>query len=228
VVSCLPSPVVQPAMSPQDKLRATAARAAKLPPLQLAARTAVSTRTLVEGGPVVPQRYPNPDQWESDTIPPGSHYNADEWAAARIDSGGHACDVLEIQKKDRAYLVQMVRPQEVITKTVQGGQVHATTTKVMPDGVSSAFSAVYIGMLFSDCIWVTTDSYPQFPEAIESGAHLAVGFKVIRPRTDYLDPARAYRVGAHFAATNNTETMAALSWLDDEADLPCSPEPTGG
>ena len=54
-----------------------------------------------------------------------------------------------------------------------------------------------VAQMFSDCIWVSNKALPDFPSAREGQCDLGgVPYQIIRPRADYLEPDRAYRVNA--------------------------------
>ena len=204
------------ALSAADRLRQSAERAQKIPPLQLESRGSKETKALIEGGAPAPARYPGADEWPSDTLPPGSQYSGEEWQAARSDADGNRFAVIEIQTGDQAWLLQVILPTEVVTRKIVKGVMESQCERSYPPGVKEPGICSLVSQFYSDCIWVTTDAFPKFPGAAEGGKCIQNGvtYRVIRPRVDYTDPSRAFRVDAVMRMTN----AGSLGLVEDETE----------
>ena len=156
-----------------------------------------STSALADSTGLAPVGYPDVQAWPSNAIAPGSKYSEDEWNAARTNEVGKACDVLEMQSPYNSWLVSFIKPEEIIKKTIEFGKSKTTTEAVYPPEVKLPGLMGLVAQMFSDCIWVSNKALPDFPSAREGQCDLGgVPYQIIRPRADYLEPDRAYRVNA--------------------------------
>lgn len=201
-----PPPTLEPASSTlkaptaQDRLRALNGAAKTVPPFQRARVQAEAGGPLVPGGPPAPARFPDEAAWPHMEIPPGSNYTAEEWAAARADAHGIACAAIELQNSVKSVLLQipLASTNEGRAKSV----IYRDGKAVVQDAVAAGaapgnpFSST-LAMCFSDCLLVTETSWPAFPGAAEAKfVNNGITLRVIRPRADYTDPGRMWRVGA--------------------------------
>jgi hypothetical protein len=182
------------ALTPEERLRAIAARGSKLPPLQLESRGSKSKKRLVEGGALAPEGYPDEAAWPSNITPPGSHYSEADWAAARTNANGVACEVMEFQVPDKSWLMAIPKPIERVVTVSAKGVNTKHIERDYPDGLNAMGD--FMQQFFPDCIWVAAAAFPTFPGATEVKCMRGeVAFHVIRSRVDYTDPARFFRVG---------------------------------
>lgn len=187
-------------LSATERLRMVSERVAKLPPMQRESKANVERIPLIEGAVGAPRSYPGEDLWPSQTIPPGSNYTEVEWEIARGGGGKEQFDVIEVQSSQRSFLMQLAIPELIITRQMVNG-VMVTQTQEVPD-VSDAlvkYPAInaLLRQVYSNCLLVASDSFPMFVGATEADFILNFArYRVIRPRLDYLDPERAFRVGA--------------------------------
>jgi hypothetical protein len=80
----------------------------------------------------------------------------------------------------------------------KNGQARVTEAPETTDS-ATAYS-ILLGQIFGGCLLVTEDAWPRFAQAAEAKiTHNGKALRVIRPRVDYLEPDRAWRVGAQWA-----------------------------
>lgn len=201
-----------------ERLQAVAERVSKLPPLQRESKSGAERVNLVEGGPGAPKGYPSVDAWPSDCIPPGSHYGPAEWEAAREGVDGQLYEVIELQSPDRSRLLQLCKPKQVLLQTVVNGMLVNSYEDQWPDSPENQKFSTGLNhclrMLYSDCLLVTKDSFPDFPSATEADfTYDLLVCRVIRPRRDYLDETRAFRVGARTDMHGPEEGLSKKEFL---------------
>ena len=193
----LPSSEFVAPLSATERLRQASERMAKLPPMQRESKGSTERRPLVERGAGAPVAYPSEDVWPSNTIPPGSNYTEAEWKAARHGDGNQCFEVIEIQSAQKSMLIQLVVPELVSTRKVVNGVMVTQAHEAVSDAVEQAGINSLLRQIYSDCLLVSSDSYPTFFGATEADFTLnSARYRVIRPRADYIDPGRSYRVGA--------------------------------
>lgn len=196
VAGVVPPSAIKP-LSPTERLRLVTQRVALLPPLQRESKASSERVPLVLGAVGAPKAYPNEAQWPSQIIPPGSHYSEEEWQVARVDVSGQTFEVIEIQSAQKSFLMQLAIPERVTTQQIKGNVLVAKTQEVCDLLVDQPGINSLLRQIYSDCLLVSNDSFPSFPGATEADFILnSARFRVIRPRQDYLDAARSYRVGA--------------------------------
>lgn len=202
-------------LTASERLRMVAERVAKLPPLQRESKGSTERVPLVEGAVGAPKLYPSESMWPSHVIPPGSRYSAVEWQAAREDASRNRFEVVEIQSAKKCFLLQIAIPEQVTSGALVAGKWVTTTCDVEDANVKLAGVNSLMRQFYSNCLLVSMDSFPEFPGAVEADfINNSVRFRVIRPRTDYLDSNRAYRVGAAM----HMQLDQAESYLHDGDD----------
>lgn len=238
----LATPAVAPAveaaaavkrLTPQQRIEASRARTFSRPPPvapvrinhaagrppQDGERERASAVALVEGGAPAPDGYPGADAWASNRIAPGSRYSEEEWIAARSDTVGNDYDVFEMQSPFNSWLVQLIKPVGTPRINEHGGV--ATELQYSPD-VREPVLCSLIAQVFSDCILVSQKVAPAFPGAIEGAFDLGgATYRVIRPRIDYLEPSRAFRVNAKMIVSTGFGDVAE----EDESSFLDAPAP---
>lgn len=226
VVFVAPSPAPVPVrtsaagLSAKERIRAAAERGSSLPPLQRASKGSGSKKQLVEGGPSAPEAYPSVQEWESNTIPPGSKYSEQDWALARKDPAtGAEFAVIEYQVAEKTWLMQIPKAydKEVVVSMSKREGVVKRFERVSPQDLDPI--ADLTGQIYSDCIFVSPDAFPQFPGAAEVKCiHDEAAYHVIRARADYTDPTRFFRVGAVLKVqTTKDEDVSNISHEHDSA-----------
>lgn len=201
-------------LSTSERLRQVSIRATKIPPLQLESKGSSATRRLVPDGPAAPAGYPEVEEWPDEHIPPGSHYSKEAWSEARTDEQGNMFDVMEIQGSQKSMLIQIHKPQVIVSRKIADGKLINCYEDVYPEGIKPNGLNKIMRQIYSDCLLVALDSFPSFPAAAEAKfVNNGVEFRVIRPRVDYTDINRFYRVGAKMAMTTG-----ALDDLENEPE----------
>lgn len=210
--------------SAQERLRAISDASKEIPPYLRESVQQHSSRSLIEGGPAAPDGYPDSQAWPDNNRPPGSRYSSEDWERARCDESGRRYAVLEMQSSKESMLVQI----PLVLQSSE--QTRARKRVVYKDGqpvvIEAAFEeniqpsdsslAPLIAMAFSDCLLVTEDSWPQFKDAAEAKlVYNGIQMRVIRPRADYLDLERAWRVGSSLISFVEPPSHGAESELDD-------------
>lgn len=209
--------LLRAATAPAQRISEVAARVRELPPLQAERRVSKGKSSLVTGGPAIPNGYPSEQEWTSNTIPPGSKYTQEQWRAARVNDAGVECAVLEFQVPNKSWLMQIPKPFEQIVAEASG----AVRKRIYPDGLSNIGDAIQ--QVFSDCIWVASTAYPQFPGASEATCvRDGIVFHVIRPRCDYTDPGKFWRTGATITVESSEENAEAEheESIENQSNMP--------
>lgn len=178
--------------------------------MQRESKSSTERKSLVEGGAGAPMSYPGEDLWPSNTIPPGSHYTQAEWDAARQGDGHQRFEVMEIQSSQKSMLIQLAIPELVSSRKMVNGVIVTQTREVASDGAEQSTINSLLRQIYSDCLLVSSDSYPRFFGATEADfTWQASRYRVIRPRTDYLHSERAFRVGAKLTGESFEEQPKA-------------------
>jgi hypothetical protein len=207
--------------SAKDRLRELSNASQRVPPFQRERVQAENGNSLVPGGPPAPADYPDEVAWPHADIPPGSNYSAKEWAAAKTDALGVPCAVIELQNSVKSLLLQFPLAAPLSARrsksvVYQGGK--AVVCDAPADPGINVFG-LNLASTFGDCLFVTQTAWPAFPGAAEAKfVNNDITLRVIRPRADYTDLERMWRVGARW--TSSAEVDADGPGDEPGADSP--------
>lgn len=201
-------------LSAAERLRQSSLSSQRLAPFQRARVLSDEAHPLTQGGPGAPLGYPGVDLWPCDDIPPGSRYTQAQWQAARQDDAGRQFAVVELQTSQSTCLIQIpiapAAPPQTVVVHKDGKPVVTTVRAAAPESGNPL--AHWMSALFSDCLLAAETSWPEFPGAAEQKfVHNASTFRVIRPRADYIDPARMWRAGAQWTGSGPPPDQERLS-----------------
>lgn len=210
-----PARVVRPAtprLSLEDRIAQVKGHANSLPPTMQEHDSIERTKPLIDGGVPAPEKYPSPQDWPDNAIPPGSNFSQADWQAARIDEKGMQWDVIEIQNDQTSWLNCLPKPSLVMRQTIEAGKVKRTLVSVYSSKVTDPEVVSMLTQVFSDCLLVSKNSKPKFVGATEGQCIMGhTEYRVIRPRRDYLEPDRAFRVGAKISLSIDRQQKSSES-----------------